>query len=150
MKLESMGFDSVVIGTYMGNAGFYYKIMDLDMDSRKKEALSSIKKIDDGFFKYVLFAQTGKDFLSYKLRDNLEETEALCAYIPFLGSSPGTILEQKKGMGNFLEIPEAVIVNDGRIFVGEGLLKVSDFMINIPLLVKNTGEIFRQFDVIYN
>lgn len=143
-------FDSVIVGTYEGESNFYYKIADLDMDSRKNTMYSRVTKIDDNFAKYILFGQADKDFNSYKELDLEESEHDLCSYISFLGTWPGPILNKKEGQRDDLEIPEAVFVIDGRIFIGKRLLRIPEFMIHFPMIVRNVGEIFRKGFISYS
>jgi len=135
-------FDSVIVGTYKGDRNFYYKLVVLDMGLEKNEAFSNITKIHDTNHEYVLFAKTD-DFLSYTELDFDVFNCNLCFYISPLSSWPGIVFDGRESIGDFLELPEAVFLNDGRIYVGKGLLKVPEFMNHFSCLLRNVGEIFR-------
>jgi len=155
MNLED--FDSIIAGTYKGDEDFYYKLVTLDllredneMNRVRNELFSKITKIDDDEYKYILFAQT-KEFSDLE-KINLDEFEGghLIAMSP-LSKYPGTILHKESPGSfvkipgtNFLKLPEVVFLRAGRIYVHQGLLNLPEYMVRIPEMMGDVGELFNR------
>lgn len=155
--MENFGeFDSIIVGTFEGDKKFYFKPTFLDMDFRTHDIYNNITKISDRVFNYILYSRTNDlvNFSSYEKVNLSEYPNRLCISMGFLGNFPGIVQPIKNiEKPEFLEIPEAVFLNDGRVYVGEGLLKTPEFMGNVPYLIGLTAALFRSNgnpEVIYN